>query len=172
MANNTMNNIVITARNNTAVVFRQNDIAKCRYTKVVKKDAGTAMASLYAIAQVLESIDENRKDCTTIIIPKFLGLMLKINAPAEIRANGYKTQYGKELSREYVDMMCYINELRSYLTTRVVRFLIEGSTRLTREQTMLIGKCWDVTDTIVKPANKEVRMDQKITRPVRPACMA
>lgn len=168
-----MNNIVVTARDNIAIVFRQSDINQCKYTKVVRGVAeDTAMTALYAIAEVLENMNPNAKECTTIIIPKFLGLLLKISAPAEVRARGYVSEYGKQLSKEYIDIMCYINELRSYLTTKVVRLTITGSSRLTREQVILIGKCWDITDTVIAPSRKkEVRAEQKTNKPVRPSFM-
>ena len=108
------------------------------------------MAALNAVAEVLENLDADSEDLHIILVPKCLGLLLKLDGPAKIRENGYKTEKGTELSEEFVNYMCAINELREWLGTNVVRFKIQGSQLLYKNELEMISNCWKITDTVLK----------------------
>lgn len=158
--------IIITNRNNSAFVFKSEEMKDNKYVEV-KDDNSTTMASLNAVINVLENIPEDSTDLHIVLLPKCLGLMLKMDNPAHIRDNGYKTDKGAELTPEFVDLMCYANELRAWLTTGTVRFKIQGSQLLYKNEAEMISKAWKVTDEIVKPVN--TKKPQQGQKPVRPS---
>ncbi len=164
--------IIITNRDNKAFVFKSEELNNNKYTEF--QDASTTMASLNAVVEVLENIPEDSQDLHIVLLPKCLGLMLKMDQPAKIRDNGYKTDKGASLTEEFVDLMCYANELRAYLTTQVVRFKIQGSQLLYKNEVEMINNAWKITDKVVKPnyTNKpRQQAGQKVNRPagaVRP----
>ena len=103
--------------------------------------------------------------------------MLKLDQPAKIRDNGYKTDKGASLTQEFVDLMCYANELRAYLTTQIVRFKIQGSQLLYKNELEMINQAWKITDGLVKPnytnrprqqAGQKVARPEGAVRPTRP----
>ena len=157
--------VVVTNRNNSAFVFKNEEMKDNKYVEI-KDNNSTTMASLNAVINVLENIPENSEDLHIVLLPKCLGLMLKLDNPAHIRDNGYKTDKGAELTQEFVDLMCYANELRAWLTTGVVRFKIQGSQLLYKNEVEMISKAWKITDELVKPVNnKKPQQGQKISRP-------
>ena len=164
--------IVVTNRENKALVFKSEEMKDNKYVEF--KDDSTTMASLNAVIDVLENIPEDSEDLHIVLLPKCLGLMLKLDNPAHIRDNGYKTDKGSSLTEEFVDLMCYANELRAWLTTGVVRFKIQGSQLLYKNEIEMINTAWKITDKVVKPnyTNKpRQQAGQKVQRPagaVRP----
>ncbi len=164
--------IVVTNRDNKAFVFKSEELKDNKYVEF--NDESTTMASLNAVVEVLENIPEDSTDLHIVLLPKCLGLMLKLDQPAHIRDNGYKTDKGASLTQEFVDLMCYANELRAYLTTQVVRFKIQGSQLLYKNEIEMINNAWKITDKVVKPnyTNKpRQQAGQKVARPagaVRP----
>ncbi len=170
--------IVITNRDNQALVFKSEELKDNKYASV--KDESTTMASLNAVINVLENIPEDSSDLHIILIPKCLGLMLKMDQPAKIRDNGYKTDKGASLTEEFVDLMVYANELRAYLTTGVVRFKIQGSQLLYKNEIEMINTAWKITDKVVKPnytnkprqqAGQKVNRPAGLVKPTRPGTM-
>ena len=170
--------IVITNRDNQALVFKSEELKDNKYASV--KDESTTMASLNAVINVLENIPEDSDDLHIILIPKCLGLMLKMDQPAKIRDNGYKTDKGASLTEEFVDLMVYANELRAYLTTGVVRFKIQGSQLLYKNEIEMINTAWKITDKVVKPnytnkprqqAGQKVQRPAGLVKPTRPGAM-
>mgnify|MGYP003298426673 CR=1 FL=1 len=167
--------IIITNRDNKAFVFKSEELNNNKYTEF--QDASTTMASLNAVVEVLENIPEDSADLHIVLLPKCLGLMLKMDQPAHIRDNGYKTDKGASLTQEFVDLMCYANELRAYLTTQVVRFKIQGSQLLYKNELEMINSAWKITDKVVKPnytnksrqqAGQKVQRPEGAVRPTRP----
>lgn len=159
--------IIITNRDNKALVFKSEEMKDNKYVEF--KDDSTTMASLNAVIDVLENIPEDSEDLHIVLLPKCLGLMLKLDNPAHIRDNGYKTDKGASLTEEFVDLMCYANELRAWLTTGVVRFKIQGSQLLYKNEIEMINAAWKITDKVVKPnyTNKaRQQAGQKVQRPV------
>lgn len=143
------------------------------YVQVKDEGQSSSMASLNALLNVLENLDENSEDLTVILVPKSLGLLLKMDAPKTIQENGYKTEKGTELTKEYVDLMVYANELREWLGTNIVRLKIHGSTILYKNEVNMINACWNKLDEILKPANKRPNRPNKTvakrtTKPVKP----
>jgi hypothetical protein len=165
--------VIITNRDNKALVFKSDELKANKYVEFTDENS-TTMASLNAVVDVLENIPEDSADLHIVLIPKCLGLMLKMDQPAKIRDNGYKTDKGASLTQEFVDLMCYANELRAWLTTGVVRFKIQGSQLLYKNEIEMISAAWKVTDQVVKPnyTNKpRQQAGQKVQRPagaVRP----
>ena len=168
--------IIITNRNNSAFVFKSEEMKENKYVEV-KDDNSTTMASLNAVINVLENIPEDSQDLHIVLLPKCLGLMLKLDNPAHIRDNGYKTDKGAELTKEFVDLMCYANELRAWLTTQSVRFKIQGSQLLYKNEVEMINNAWKLTDSLVKPnysnkprqqAGQKVQRPAGAVKPVRP----
>lgn len=158
--------IVVTNRENKALVFKSEEMKDNKYVEF--KDDSTTMASLNAVIDVLENIPEDSEDLHIVLLPKCLGLMLKLDNPAHIRDNGYKTDKGASLTEEFVDLMCYANELRAWLTTGVVRFKIQGSQLLYKNEIEMINAAWKITDKVVKPnyTNKaRQQAGQKVQRP-------
>ena len=158
--------IVVTNRENKALVFKSEEMKDNKYVEF--KDDSTTMASLNAVIDVLENIPEDSEDLHIVLLPKCLGLMLKLDNPAHIRDNGYKTDKGASLTEEFVDLMCYANELRAWLTTGVVRFKIQGSQLLYKNEIEMINAAWKITDKVVKPnyTNKaRQQAGQKVARP-------
>ena len=141
--------IILTNRENKALVFKSDELKDNKYVEF--NDESTTMASLNAVIDVLENIPEDSADLHIVLLPKCLGLMLKLDQPAHIRDNGYKTDKGASLTQEFVDLMCYANELRAYLTTQVVRFKIQGSQLLFKNDIEMINTCWKITDKVVIP---------------------
>ena len=167
--------IIITNRENKALVFKSEEMKDNKYVEF--KDDSTTMASLNAVIDVLENIPEDSEDLHIVLLPKCLGLMLKLDNPAHIRDNGYKTDKGASLTEEFVDLMCYANELRAWLTTGVVRFKIQGSQLLYKNEIEMINTCWKITDKVVKPnytnkarqqAGQKVKRPEGAIRPTRP----
>ena len=167
--------IIITNRDNKAFVFKSEELKDNKYVEF--NDESTTMASLNAVVEVLENIPEDSTDLHIVLLPKCLGLMLKLDQPAHIRDNGYKTDKGASLTQEFVDLMCYANELRAYLTTQVVRFKIQGSQLLYKNEIEMINTCWKITDKVVKPnytnrprqqAGQKVNRPAGAVRPTRP----
>lgn len=167
--------IIITNRDNKAFVFKSEELKDNKYVEF--NDESTTMASLNAVVEVLENIPEDSADLHIVLLPKCLGLMLKLDQPAHIRDNGYKTDKGASLTQEFVDLMCYANELRAYLTTQVVRFKIQGSQLLYKNEIEMINTCWKITDKVVKPnytnrprqqAGQKVNRPAGAVRPTRP----
>lgn len=157
--------IIITNRANSAFVFKSEEMKDNKYVEY--KDESTTMASLNAVIEVLENIPEQSDDLHIVLLPKCLGLMLKLDNPAHIRDNGYKTDKGAELTKEFVDLMCYANELRAWLTTQSVRFKIQGSQLLYKNELEMINSAWKITDKVVKPINtkQKPQAGQKVNRP-------
>lgn len=158
--------VIVTNRENKALVFKSDELKDNKYVEF--NDESTTMASLNAVIDVLENIPEDSTDLHIVLLPKCLGLMLKLDQPAHIRDNGYKTDKGASLTQEFVDLMCYANELRAYLTTQVVRFKIQGSQLLYKNEIEMINTCWKITDKVVKPnyTNKaRQQAGQKVQRP-------
>ena len=157
--------IIITNRANSAFVFKNEEMKDNKYVEF--KDESTTMASLNAVIEVLENIPEQSDDLHIVLLPKCLGLMLKMDNPAHIRDNGYKTDKGAELTKEFVDLMCYANELRAWLTTQAVRFKIQGSQLLYKNELEMINSAWKITDKVVKPVNTKQKSQagQKVNRP-------
>ena len=167
--------IIITNRDNKAFVFKNEELKQNKYVEY--NDESTTMASLNAVVEVLENIPEDSADLHIVLLPKCLGLMLKLDQPAKIRDNGYKTDKGASLTEEFVDLMCYANELRAYLTTQVVRFKIQGSQLLYKNEIEMINSAWKITDGLVKPnytnrprqqAGQKVNRPEGAVRPTRP----
>jgi hypothetical protein len=167
--------IVVTNRENKALVFKSEEMKDNKYVEF--KDDSTTMASLNAVIDVLENIPEDSEDLHIVLLPKCLGLMLKLDNPAHIRDNGYKTDKGASLTEEFVDLMCYANELRAWLTTGVVRFKIQGSQLLYKNEIEMINTAWKITDKVVKPnytnkarqqAGQKVQRPAGVVRPTRP----
>ena len=155
--------IIITNRNNSAFVFKGEELKDNKYQEF--KDANsTTMASLNAVIDVLENIPEDSEDLHVVLLPKCLGLMLKLDQPAKIRDNGYKTDKGASLTEEFVDLMVYANELRAWLTTGTVRFKIQGSQLLYKNEVEMINTAWKATDQLAKPVKKQAPKG-KVTRP-------
>ena len=170
--------VIVTNRDNQALVFKSDELKDNKYASV--KDESTTMASLNAVINVLENIPEDSDDLHIILIPKCLGLMLKMDQPAKIRDNGYKTDKGAALTEEFVDLMVYANELRAYLTTQVVRFKIQGSQLLYKNEVEMINTAWKITDKVVKPnytnkprqqAGQKVQRPTGLVKPTRPGAM-
>ena len=168
--------VIITNRDNKAFVFKSEEMKDNKYVEY--NDDSTTMASLNAVIEVLENIPEDSSDLHIVLLPKCLGLMLKLDNPAHIRDNGYKTDKGASLTEEFVDLMCYANELRAYLTTQVVRFKIQGSQLLYKNEIEMINNAWKITDKVVKPnyttkprqqAGQKVNRPEGAVRPTRPA---
>lgn len=167
--------IILTNRENKALVFKSDELKDNKYVEF--NDESTTMASLNAVIDVLENIPEDSTDLHIVLLPKCLGLMLKLDQPAHIRDNGYKTDKGASLTQEFVDLMCYANELRAYLTTQVVRFKIQGSQLLYKNEIEMINNAWKITDKVVKPnytnrprqqAGQKVNRPEGAVRPTRP----
>lgn len=167
--------VIVTNRENKALVFKSDELKDNKYVEF--NDESTTMASLNAVIDVLENIPEDSADLHIVLLPKCLGLMLKLDQPAHIRDNGYKTDKGASLTQEFVDLMCYANELRAYLTTQVVRFKIQGSQLLYKNEIEMINTCWKITDKVVKPnytnrprqqAGQKVNRPEGAVRPTRP----
>jgi hypothetical protein len=167
--------VIVTNRENKALVFKSDELKDNKYVEF--NDESTTMASLNAVIDVLENIPEDSTDLHIVLLPKCLGLMLKLDQPAHIRDNGYKTDKGASLTQEFVDLMCYANELRAYLTTQVVRFKIQGSQLLYKNEIEMINTCWKITDKVVKPnytnrprqqAGQKVNRPAGAVRPTRP----
>lgn len=167
--------VIVTNRENKALVFKSDELKDNKYVEF--NDESTTMASLNAVIDVLENIPEDSTDLHIVLLPKCLGLMLKLDQPAHIRDNGYKTDKGASLTQEFVDLMCYANELRAYLTTQVVRFKIQGSQLLYKNEIEMINTCWKITDKVVKPnytnkarqqAGQKVQRPEGAIRPTRP----
>ena len=167
--------VIVTNRENKALVFKSDELKDNKYVEF--NDESTTMASLNAVIDVLENIPEDSTDLHIVLLPKCLGLMLKLDQPAHIRDNGYKTDKGASLTQEFVDLMCYANELRAYLTTQVVRFKIQGSQLLYKNEIEMINTCWKITDKVVKPnytnkarqqAGQKVKRPEGAIRPTRP----
>ena len=170
--------VIVTNRDNQALVFKSDELKDNKYASV--KDESTTMASLNAVINVLENIPEDSEDLHIILIPKCLGLMLKMDQPAKIRDNGYKTDKGASLTEEFVDLMVYANELRAYLTTSVVRFKIQGSQILYKNEIEMINTAWKITDKVVKPnytnkprqqAGQKVQRPAGLVKPTRPTAV-
>ena len=170
--------VIVTNRDNQALVFKSDELKDNKYASV--KDESTTMASLNAVINVLENIPEDSEDLHIILIPKCLGLMLKMDQPAKIRDNGYKTDKGASLTEEFVDLMVYANELRAYLTTGVVRFKIQGSQLLYKNEIEMINTAWKITDKVVKPnytnkprqqAGQKVQRPAGLIKPTRPTAV-
>ena len=170
--------VIVTNRDNQALVFKSDELKDNKYASV--KDESTTMASLNAVINVLENIPEDSADLHIILIPKCLGLMLKMDQPAKIRDNGYKTDKGASLTEEFVDLMVYANELRAYLTTSVVRFKIQGSQLLYKNEIEMINTAWKITDKVVKPnytnkprqqAGQKVQRPAGLVKPTRPTAV-
>ena len=168
--------VIITNRDNKAFVFKSEEMKDNKYVEY--NDDSTTMASLNAVIEVLENIPEDSSDLHIVLLPKCLGLMLKLDNPAHIRDNGYKTDKGASLTEEFVDLMCYANELRAYLTTQVVRFKIQGSQLLYKNEIEMINNAWKITDKVVKPnyttkprqqAGQKVNRPEGAVRPTRPS---
>ena len=167
--------VIVTNRENKALVFKSDELKDNKYVEF--NDESTTMASLNAVIDVLENIPEDSTDLHIVLLPKCLGLMLKLDQPAHIRDNGYKTDKGASLTQEFVDLMCYANELRAYLTTQVVRFKIQGSQLLYKNEIEMINSAWKITDKVVKPnytnkvrqqAGQKVQRPEGAIRPTRP----
>ncbi len=167
--------VIVTNRENKALVFKSDELKDNKYVEF--NDESTTMASLNAVIDVLENIPEDSTDLHIVLLPKCLGLMLKLDQPAHIRDNGYKTDKGASLTQEFVDLMCYANELRAYLTTQVVRFKIQGSQLLYKNEIEMINNAWKITDKVVKPnytnrprqqAGQKVNRPEGAVRPTRP----
>jgi predicted ribonuclease YlaK len=145
--NRKFKHVVLVNRNGKCMI---NNVNNGKYMTVT--DESTTMASLRAFIDVLEGLDENATETTIILVPKTLALLLKMDRPAQIRDNGYKTpETGKELTQEFVDLMCYANELRAWLTTSVVRLKLHGSSLLYPNEVKMIKEAWDKLDNLEKP---------------------
>jgi hypothetical protein len=153
---------IITTKSSLAMVFDKKGLEDNKYVEY--NDESTTMASLYAVIDVLENIPEDSEDLHIILLPKCLELMLKLDQPAKIRDNGYKTEKGASLTEEFVDLMCYANELRAYLTTGVVRIKIQGSQLLYKNEIEMINTAWKITDSItITKTEKETEKKIEIT---------
>ena len=153
---------IITTKSSLAMVFDNEGLEDNKYVEF--QDESTTMASLNAVINVLENIPEDSDDLHIVLLPKCLGLMLKLDSPAHIRDNGYKTDEGAELTPEFVDLMCYANELRAWLTTQTVRFKMQGSQLLHKNEIEMINKAWRITSSItITKTEKEIEEKIEIT---------
>ena len=94
--------VIITNRDNKALVFKSDELKANKYVEFTDENS-TTMASLNAVGDVLENIPEDSAELLIVLIPKCLGLMLKMDQPAKIREKGYKTDKGASLTQEFVD---------------------------------------------------------------------
>lgn len=147
----------ITNRESNAFIF-----ASDREQYITVESTTTTMASLQAVANILDKIvkdvkaDEEYTTLNIILIPKTLSLLLKRDEAKKIKANGYKTlKNNKPLTKEFVDLMIYINNLRDWLTTSTVRFKIQGSEILYPNEREFIQVAWEQTN-IARPKAKYV----------------
>ena len=143
--------IIITHYYNRAFVFTGEDLQDNKYKYTEYTDEYTGVASLNAVIDVLENIPEDSEDLHILHLPECLRAMIQLDNPAQIRDNGYRTDDGLTLSDYFVDLMCYANELRAWLTTQVVRFKPQGSQLLYKNEIELINKAWDMTKRMTKP---------------------
>ena len=164
MENKRMNkNIVIVNRNNKALIYN----AVSGKFQVVE-DNNTSMASIKAVISLLEKLDENATELTTIIVPRSLSIMLQMNRPQSIKDNGYKSEdESRSYTKEYIDSLIYINQLRKYLGSKIVQFRIQvtgANSILTKEQNQAVRNAWALMDSLEKPQS----VPNKLQRPQRP----
>jgi hypothetical protein len=167
--------LCIVNRNNEAVIFANGT----EEYKVVKDDNSTTMATLTATINILEKLVKdveegtyNEEDTMILLVPKTLGLMLKLDGPKEIKANGYKTVNGTKLTKNFVDTMIYANELREWLGTTVIRFKIHGSDILYPNEKRLINDCWNALNKMTNTKgkyNKNKKVERPAQAPQKPA---
>jgi hypothetical protein len=115
---------------------------------------------------------DNEEDTMILLVPKTLGLMLKLDGPKEIKANGYKTVNGTKLTKNFVDTMIYANELREWLGTTVIRFKIHGSDILYPNEKRLINDCWNALNKMTNTKgkyNKNKKVERPAQAPQKPA---
>jgi predicted ribonuclease YlaK len=158
---------IIVGRDNNAIIVKSEGLKDNKYA-TIKDENSTTMACLNAVIEVLENIPEDSKDLHVLLIPKCLGLMLKQDNPQHIKDNGYRTDKGSELSEGLIDLMIYANELRAWLTTSTVRFKIQGSQLLYKNEQTMINQCWDLLDKIMKPKSNNKPQRAAGTKPQRP----
>lgn len=148
--------LVVVNRNGKAVVY--NGENKKHYTV---SDESTSMASIKAIISIMESLDKDNDFVTTIVLPVNLNILLSPKVIDTLIRNGYKSSDGtKTFTKEYLDSLKYISDLKAYLGTRVCQYRKYDSELLSKEQIQYRREAWQVMDKIEKPAEK--------VKPVRP----
>ena len=150
-----MERIVVTNGVNKAFVLTEANIHhNNKYVEYCDNSNSTTMATLNAVIDVLESIPEDSEDLHIIYVPECLSLMIRLEDAVRIRDNEYRTKDGVELSEEFVDLMCYANELRAWLTPSIVKLKLQGSCLLYEEEQALINKAWNITKKIIPKPTK------------------
>lgn len=146
--------IIITNSVSKAFIYTEEQIEQNEFSKFVGcYDESTTIASLNAVIDVLENIDEDDRYPYTIYVPLCLKLMIELDQPEKIRNNGYKTDKGASLTEEFVDLMCYANQLRDYLREvkiGKITLIPHNDKSLDYEEIELINKAWSMTNKINK----------------------
>lgn len=154
MNNNNMNNnnartivtYTIANRGNMSVLMNH---TSNKFVKLEDK-TGCTMASLRLLQAVVNKMERNDNVLNIVIVPKNLGLILKVDGAQAIKDNGYKTlENGKQLSKEFVDIMVHINELRKWLGTNNLVLKIAGGNLVNENERKLHNDCWRQLDKVM-----------------------
>ena len=114
----------------------------------LEDEKGCALASLRLLQAVVGKMERNDDVLNIVLIPKSLGMILQLNKAKTVKANGYVAENGNKLSKEYVDLMVYINELREYLGTNNLVFKIQGGELVRANEKKMIDACWRQLDKV------------------------
>jgi hypothetical protein len=160
MENNNMNinnertviTYTIANRGNMSVLMNHNSN---KFVKLEDK-TGCTMASLRLLHAIVNKMERNDNVLNIVIVPKNLGLLLKIDTPQAIKDNGYKTlENGKQLTKEFVDIMVHINELRKWLGTNNIVLKIAGGSLVNDKERKLHNDCWRQLDKVLGTNNNQ-----------------
>ena len=179
--NNVMNNETNTKVVNTYVITNKDGVALLYNAKngkymTLKDEAGTTLAAMKLMAQLVNKLERTDNVLNIVIYSKAMCGSLKLDAPDMWIANNYTTEKGAQLTQEYCELCKYVNDTRKYLGTQNLVCKAPNSSLVNASEKVAIDKAWKAlfNHLNTKPANKKqyARMPEGNTKPVMPSFVA
>jgi hypothetical protein len=171
MNNNTMNNNKVENNNREYSVFtlvNKNGMAllmnnKGKYITLTDENGSSTFASLQLLANFVNKLERTEDKLVKILYPRNLAGTLKYTVADEWIANGYKTEKGAQLTKEYCELVKYINDTRAYLNTNNLICIAAHSQLANKADKELTNRAWkkifeltNTTKSTYENKNKQV----------------
>lgn len=113
-----------------------------KYHTLTDENGSSTMASIRLLANFVSKLEKTEGKLVKIVYPKNLCGTLKYTIADEWIANGYKTEKGTELTKEYVDLVKYVNDMRLWLgSTNLIAVAGHGGLT-TKNDKIAIDRAW------------------------------
>jgi hypothetical protein len=182
MKNNTMMNLNNVMDNNTKVVntfvlVNKGGMALLmnaktgKYMTYTDEQGSTTMASMNLLTQLVSKFERTDNVLNIVIYSRNLCGTLKLDNPDMWIANGYQTEQGTQLTKEYCEMAKYVNDVRRYLGTQNLVCKAPNGGLVNANEKIAIDKAWKAVFNHLntKPAKQYARKPEGDTKPALPS---